>query len=157
MGHVVMAVDLFEGSILVSEVAPLAIWAKLFSVELPAILRFVLVVKTCLGLGDSVDLSKFLGAVCILALETVAAETTLSPVLAHLSFVFLGLGYLHHLSILHKRQNLRGWIVKTSRCCRVELFHFIHERSLVRWNKACCLSSLECEWIGPCAHVDACM
>ena len=116
MGHVVMAVDLFEGSILVSEVAPLAIWAKLFSVELPAILRFVLVVKTCLSLGDSVDLSKFLGAVCILALETVAAETTLSPVLAHFSFVFLGLGNWNHLTILHKRHNWKALFVVIGRC-----------------------------------------
>ena len=152
-----MTMDLFERSVLMSEVATFAVWAKLLSVKLSAVLRFILVVETCLGLSDPVDLSKLFSTMGVLAFKTIAAESTLGPVLAHLSFVFLGLGYLHHLSILHKRQNLRGWVVKISRCCWAELFHVIDERSLGRWNKACCLSSLEFEWIGPCAHVDACL
>ena len=38
VSHVVVAVDLFEGSVLVSEVASLSIWAELLSVELSAVL-----------------------------------------------------------------------------------------------------------------------
>ena len=100
-----MTMDFFERSVLMSEVASFTIWAELLSVKLSAILRFILVIETCLGLSDPVDLSKLFSTVGILAFKTIAAEATLSPVLAHLSFVFLGLGYLHHLSILHKRQN----------------------------------------------------
>lgn len=57
MGHVVVAVDFFEGSVLMSEMTPFAIWAELFSIELPAILRFVLVIETRLSLSDPIDLS----------------------------------------------------------------------------------------------------
>ena len=157
MSHIVVAMDLFERSVLMSEVASLTVWAELLSVKLSAVLRFVLVIETCLGLSDPVDLSKLFSTVGILAFKTIAAEATLSPVLAHLSFVFLGLSYLHHLSILHKRQNRLVLIVKVSRCCWAEWLHVIRERSLGGWDKACCFSSLECEWIGPCAHVDTCM
>ena len=56
MGHVVVAVDFFERSVLMSEMTSLAIWTELFSVELSAILRFVLVIETRLSFSDSVDL-----------------------------------------------------------------------------------------------------
>ena len=84
-----MSVDFLEASVLVSEVAALAVRAQFLSVELPAILRLILVVETSLGFGDPVDLGELVMAVGILALETVPAEANLGPVLAHLSLVFL--------------------------------------------------------------------
>ena len=57
VGHVVVAVDFFERSVLMSEMTSLAIWTELFSVELPAILRFVLVIETRLSFSDPIDLS----------------------------------------------------------------------------------------------------
>ena len=57
VGHVVVAVDFFERSVLMSKMTPFAIWTELFSVELPAILRFVLVIETRLSLSDPIDLS----------------------------------------------------------------------------------------------------
>ena len=57
VGHVVVAVDFFERSVLMSEMTSLAIWTELFSVELSAILRFVLVIETRLSLSDPIDLS----------------------------------------------------------------------------------------------------
>ena len=56
MGHVVVAVDFFERSVLMSEMTSLAIWTEFLSIELPAILRFVLVIETRLSFSDSVDL-----------------------------------------------------------------------------------------------------
>ena len=56
VGHVVVAVDFFERSVLMSEMTSFAIWAELFSIELPAVLRFVLVIETRLSFSDSVDL-----------------------------------------------------------------------------------------------------
>ena len=57
VGHVVVAVDFFERSVLMSEMTPFAIWAELFSIELSAVLRFVLVIETRLSLSDPIDLS----------------------------------------------------------------------------------------------------
>ena len=155
MGHVVVAVDLFERSVLVPEVASLAVRAELLSVELPAVLRFVLVVEARLSLGDPVDLGKFLGTVGILALEAVAAEATLSPVLAHLAFVFLGLGNGDHLAILHKRQNRNALFVVIGRCSSggVEWLYIVGQR--YSWHEGGGLRSLEGEWVGPRAHVGA--
>ena len=99
-----------------SEVATFAVWAKLLSVKLSAVLRFVLVIETCLGLSDPVDLSKLFSTMGILAFKTIAAESTLGPVLAHLSFVFLGLGNWNHLTILHKRHNWKALFVVIGRC-----------------------------------------
>lgn len=50
-----MAVNFFEGSIFVAEVAPFSIWTELLTVELPAILRFILFVEARLGFSNSVD------------------------------------------------------------------------------------------------------
>ena len=91
MCHEIVSMDFFERSILVSEVASLAVWAKFFSVELSTILGLVLIVEPCCGFGDPVNLCEFLRAMGILALQTISAEANLSPVLAHFSFVFLGL------------------------------------------------------------------
>ena len=95
--------DFLEGSVLVSEVTPFAIWAEFLTVELPAILRFILVVKSCLRFGDSIDLSEFFSAVSVLALETVSAEADFCPVLAHFTLILFGLGQRNHLPILHER------------------------------------------------------
>ena len=152
-----MTMDLFERSVLMSEVASFTVWAELLSIELSAVLRFILVIETRLSLSDPVYLSKLFSSMGILTLKTIAAKSTLGPVLAHLSFVFLGLGYLHHLPILHKRQNWMAWIVEISRCCRAEWFHIIRERCLGGWDKGCCFRSFESEGIGSSAHVDACL
>ena len=92
----------------------------------------------------------------VLALKTVAAETALSPVLAHLSFVLLGLGYWHHLPVLHKRQKWVNLIVTVCRCCWVEGLDII-DHWLCRWHEVCSFGCLEGEWVGTSAHVVASM
>ena len=89
MSDVVMPVDFLEGAILVSEVAPDAVRAEFLPIELPAILRFVLVVHTLLLLlkVEWVVLTELLRAMSVLALNAVAAEAHLGPVLAELTFV----------------------------------------------------------------------
>ena len=52
MSLVVVPVDFLEGAVLVTEVTTLSIWAKLFSVELTAVLAFILVVSTLLLLSN---------------------------------------------------------------------------------------------------------
>ena len=89
MSHVEVSVNFLEAPIFVSEVAAFTVWAKLFTIELPAVLGLVLLVESCLGLGDSIDLFKFFTTMGILALVTVSAETDLGPILAHFSLVFL--------------------------------------------------------------------
>ena len=68
MGHEVVSVDFFEGSVLVSEVASLSVWAQLLSVELSAILGFVLLVQPCLGFSDPVDFCEFFRTMRVLTL-----------------------------------------------------------------------------------------
>ena len=52
MSLVVVPVDFLEGAVLVTEVTALSIWAELFSVELTAVLAFILVVSTLLLLSN---------------------------------------------------------------------------------------------------------
>ena len=44
MGLVVVSMDLLEGAVLVTEVAPFSVLAELLPVELPAVLRLIFVV-----------------------------------------------------------------------------------------------------------------
>ena len=88
--HVEVPVDLAEAAVLVPEVAPLAVRADLLAIELPAILRLVLVVDIGLLLLvriQRVVLAELLRAVRVLALGAVPAEAGLGPVLAHVALV----------------------------------------------------------------------
>lgn len=89
MHHVEVPVNLLEAAVLVAEVAPLAVGAELLAVELPTVLRLVLVVGTLLLLIEIelVRLAQLLLAVSILALEAVATRPEQSPVLAKLPLV----------------------------------------------------------------------
>jgi hypothetical protein len=89
VGHVVMTVDFLEATVLVAEVAPLAVGAVLFSVELATVLRLVLVVEALLLFVkvERVILGKLFEAVRVLTLIAITTEAGLSPVLAHLSLV----------------------------------------------------------------------
>lgn len=90
MGHVEVSVDLFEASVLVAEVAPFAIWAEPLPIELPAVLRLVLVVRTACFLLLQIKLmilTELLQSVGILTFLAVATETRLCPVLAELTLV----------------------------------------------------------------------
>ena len=83
-----MSVDLLEAAVFVPKVAPLTIWTELFTVKLAAILRLVLIVVAELLLAKvELVVTQLLSTVRILALGAVAAESSLGPVLAHLSFV----------------------------------------------------------------------
>ena len=86
----VVTMDFLKRSIFVAEVASLSVWAELFPVELATILRFVLLVQSCLGFSDSVDFCELFRTVGVLALETVSAETDFCPVLAHFSLILFG-------------------------------------------------------------------
>ena len=70
--------------------ASLAVGAELFAVELSAILRLILVVGTNLLLAQMIVLivlAKLLYSVSVLAFGTIATETCLRPILAHLTLV----------------------------------------------------------------------
>ena len=135
MCHEVVAMDFLEASILVAEVASFSIWAELLTVELPAILGFILVIKPCLGFGDSVDFGKFFGTMRVLALETISAEADFCPVLAHFALILFGLGQRNHLPILHKR-HWRRFCVKCGGSSSVELPLLTHEGRLSGWNES---------------------
>ena len=134
MRHEVVTMDFLEASVLVSEVAPFAIWAKLLTVELPAILRFVLVVKSCLRLGDSVDLSELFRAMSVLALQTIAAEADFCPVLAHFTLIFFGLSQRNHLTILQERHRGRR-LIESGASSWGELPLLAHHWRWSSWNE----------------------
>ena len=62
MGLVEVSMNFLEASVLVAEMATFAVWAELLSVELPAVLGLVLLVKAGLSLGDPVDLGELVVA-----------------------------------------------------------------------------------------------
>ena len=89
VSNVEMPVDFLEAAILVTEVAAFTVGAELLTIELTAVLRLILIVRThhlrvqvC-----TVALRKLLLAMSVLALGSVAAEASLGPVLAHLTLV----------------------------------------------------------------------
>lgn len=85
-----MSVHLLEGPVLVTEVTALAIGAEALAVELPAVLRLILVVCVALLLLTEVQvvvLAELIDSVRVLALVAVATEAGLSPVLAKLALV----------------------------------------------------------------------
>ena len=88
--HVEVPVDLAEAAVLVPEVAPLAVRAEFLAIELPAVLRLVLVIDTGLLLLvhiKCVAIAELFLAVRVLALGPIAAEAGLGPVLAHVALV----------------------------------------------------------------------
>ena len=85
-----MPVNLLVASVFVSEVTPLAVRAVLLSIELPAVLRLVLVVEIgwlLLVEVQFVVLAELLLAVGVLALDSVATKTSFHPLLAHVALV----------------------------------------------------------------------
>ena len=84
-----VSVDLLECAIFVSEVASQAIRAELLAIELPAVLRFVLVVNSLILLlhVEWVVFTELLRAMGVLTLNAIAAEACVNPVLAKLTFV----------------------------------------------------------------------
>lgn len=89
MRNVMVSVDLLECAIFVSEVASQAIRAELLAIELPAVLRFVLVVNSLILLlhVEWVVFTELLRAMGVLTLNAIAAEACVNPVLAKLTFV----------------------------------------------------------------------
>ena len=82
--------NFLEAPILVAEVASLAVGAELLPVELPAILRLILVICTLflsLAHVQWVVLAQLFNAVCELTLGAIPAHSCLSPVLAELTLV----------------------------------------------------------------------
>ena len=154
MGHEVVAMNFFEGSVFVAEVAPFSIWAKFLTVKLPAILRLILLVESCLGFSNSVDLSELFSTVCVLALEPVSAEADFCPVLAHFTLILFRLGQRNNLTILQEH-HLCFLAARIESCGArwVELSRLFHERRLSRWNEGLALRSSECEWVCIHAHV----
>ena len=134
MRHEVVAMDFLEASVLVAEVASFSVWAELLTVELPAILGFVLVVESCLRLGDSVDLCEFFSTVSVLALETISAEADFSPVLAHFTLILLGLGQRNHLPVLEERNRRRFRVESCGSGC-VELSLLAHDGRWSGWDE----------------------
>ena len=98
--------DLREAAVLMPEVTSLTVEAELFTIERSAILALVFVILILLTLALVHDLlairinGKLLNTVSVLALDTVAAEAGLSPVLAHLTLVH---------GPLHERLAGEGW------------------------------------------------
>ena len=85
-----MSVHLLEGPVLVTEVTALAIGAEALAVELPTVLRLILVVCVASFLLTEVQvvvLAELIDSVRVLALVAVATEAGLSPVLAKLALV----------------------------------------------------------------------
>lgn len=88
-----MPVDLGEATVLMPKVTSFTIETELLPVERPAILALVLIILMLLLLAKVHQLltirfyGKLLNAMSVLALETVATETGLCPVLAHLTLV----------------------------------------------------------------------
>ena len=112
MGHEVVSMNFFEGSVFVAEVAPFSIRAEFLTVELPAILGFILVVEARLCFSNSVDFSELISTVGVLALETISAETDFCPVLAHFTLVFLGLCQRNNLPVLYEGK----WLAFSIEC-----------------------------------------
>jgi len=81
--------NFLEASVLMTEVASLAIGTVLLAIELSAVLRLVLVIKTLLLLVQQVlvSLCHLFNAVGVLTFCSVSAEASLCPVLAHFSLV----------------------------------------------------------------------
>ena len=134
MGHEVVSMNFFEGSVFVAEVAPFSIWAKFLTVKLPAILRLILLVESCLGFGNSVDLSEFFSTVCVLALEPISAEADFCPVLAHFTLILLGLGQRNHLPVLEERNRRRFRVESCGSGC-VELSLLAHDGRWIGWDE----------------------
>ena len=88
--HVEVSVNLFKAAVFMTEVAAFAIRAELLTVELAAILWLVLVILAWLLLLIQIKLvifAEFLIPMSILTFGSVAAESSVCPVLAHFSFV----------------------------------------------------------------------
>lgn len=88
--HIEMPVDLLEATVLMPEVATLAIGTELLSIELSTILRLVFVIHIGLFLLVEIQLvilAELFLAMGVLALGSIAAKARLSPILAHITLV----------------------------------------------------------------------
>lgn len=88
--HVIVSMDLFVAPVFVPKVAPLPVRAELLPVELPAVLRLVLIVEVgglLLVQVELIVLAELLLAMGVLTLGAIAAEADLHPVLAHVALV----------------------------------------------------------------------
>ena len=98
--------DFREAAVLMPEVTSLPVEAEFFTIKRSAILALVFVILILLTLALVHDLlairinGKLLNTVSVLALDTVAAEAGLRPVLAHLALVH---------GPLHERLAGEGW------------------------------------------------
>ena len=152
--HVEMPVDFLETTILVAEVTAFAVGAELFTIELTAVLRLVLIVGAhhLLVKVHSVALAKFLLPVGVLAFGTIAAEPSLGPVLTHFALIvgalnkaFVGVVMRHKVTLLAVLQMC--WI-------GVRNFDWRHSSEVVslllqrRWNKTMRLLHVQgSEWV----------
>ena len=106
VSHVVMPVDLREAAVLMPKVTSLPVEAELFTIERSAILALVFVILALFALALvhyllAIRISgKLLNTVSVLALDTIAAEASLRPVLTHLALVH---------GPLHERLAGEGW------------------------------------------------
>lgn len=124
MRHVEMPMNLLEAAVLVPEVAPLTVRTELLPIELPAILRLVLVIKIHLCLLIKILLvviTELFLAVGVLTLGAVAAEPSFRPVLAHVTLVH---GPLY--------EAFRRKIHASVRCCPITT-----TRKFLRYESCC--------------------
>ena len=147
--HEVVAMNFLEGSIFMSEVASLSVWAELFTVKLSTILGLVLFVESGLRFCDPVDLCKLFVAMGVLALETISAETNFRPVLAHLSLILFRVGEGCHLTILYEWHRI---VVFISAFCWEELVLLASGRNLSWRNEGWACGTVECKWVGIGTH-----
>lgn len=108
-----MAMNFLEAAVFVTEVTSLAVGAELLPVELPAVLRFVLVVLTLLLLVKvkNVVLTQLIKTVRKLAFGSVATNSRFAPILANLSLVHRSL----HKAFLLVQSKLRLFLESSIR------------------------------------------
>ena len=87
----------------------------------------------------------------ILAFETISAETNFSPILAHLSLVFLCIVKGHHLSILYECHAIIFFF--SSFWWLVELPCFVHRWDLSSGNESRTGRVVECKWVNISIYV----
>ena len=151
MGHVEVSVDLFEASVLVAEVAPFAIWAEPLPIELPAVLRLVLVVRTACFLLLQIKLmilTELLQSVGILTFLAVATETRLCPVLAELTLVHWALYKALLLEVEHQINiHLHGWRTLLLAGSSWSFDRWQRDRCHWNWHESLWLHTHSPEWI----------
>lgn len=89
MRLIIVSVDFLEAAILMAEVASFAIGTELLTVELPAILRLIFVIKPLFLFVKNalMSITHFFNSMSVLTLWSISADPSLIPVLAHLTLV----------------------------------------------------------------------